>query len=145
MISAGTGHDESLDKVKLGFRNGIVTKDEYEGKLRAYHNSQLEVKSDTRDKVDRRVASDCIYNPTYHTSLLESASSAMDINSLFIVGYSLHGNVQSSQILNFFNIAQDEFGLKVVNEFTKEYDGQKGIGSTDKERGTVYIKLLRYR
>ena len=51
MISAGTGHDESLDKVKSGFRNGIVTKDEYEGALRAYHNSQLEVKSDMRDKV----------------------------------------------------------------------------------------------
>ena len=50
MISAGTVHDESLDKVKLGFRNGIVTKDEYEGTLRAYHNSQLEMKSDMRDK-----------------------------------------------------------------------------------------------
>jgi len=58
----------------------------------------------------------------------------MNRKSFFIVGYSLHGNVQSSQILNFFNIAQDEFGLKVVNEFTKEYDGQKGIGSVDKER-----------
>jgi len=83
---------------------------------------------------DLLIASDCIYNPTYHTSLLESASSAMNRKSFFIVGYSLHGNVQSSQILNFFNIAQDEFGLKVVNEFTKEYDGQKGIGSVDKER-----------
>lgn len=93
-------------------------------------------------KADLLVASDCIYNPTFHTSLLESASSAMDINSLFIVGYSLHGNVPPLQILNFFNIAQDEFGLKVVNEFTKEYDGQKGIGSIDKERGTVYLKLL---
>ena len=50
MISARTGHDESLDKVKSGFRNGIVTKDEYEGTLRAYHNSQLEMKSDMRDK-----------------------------------------------------------------------------------------------
>ena len=96
-------------------------------------------------KADLLVASDCIYNPTYHTSLLESACTAMNSKSFFIVGYSLHGNVQSSQILNFFNIAQDEFGLKVVNEFTKEYDGQHGIGSSDKERGTVYIKLLRYR
>ena len=51
MISARTGHDESLDKVKSGFKNGTVTKDEYEGTLRAYHNSQLETKSDMRDQV----------------------------------------------------------------------------------------------
>lgn len=96
-------------------------------------------------KADLLIASDCIYNPLYHTPLLESASSAMNANSFFVVGYSLHGNVQSSQVLNFFNIAQDKFGLKVVNEFTKEYDGQRGIGGSDKDRGTVYVKLLRYR
>ena len=94
-------------------------------------------------KADLLIASDCIYNPTYHKSLLDSTSSAMDCNSLFIVGYSLHGNVPSSQILNFFDIAKDEFGLQVVNEFTKEYDGQKGIGCVDKTRGAVYIKLLQ--
>ena len=111
-------------------------------KLTEQHTNNSSNNGEEECKADLLVASDCIYNPTFHTSLLESASSAMDINSLFIVGYSLHGNVPSSQILNFFNIAQDEFGLKVVNEFTKEYDGQQGIGSVDKERGTVYLKLL---
>jgi hypothetical protein len=36
----------------LGFRSGYVTKDEYEGTLRAYHNRQLEMKSDKRDELD---------------------------------------------------------------------------------------------
>lgn len=111
-------------------------------KLTQQHTNNSSNNGEEECKADLLIASDCIYNPEYHTSLLESASSAMNLKSFFIVGYSLHGNVQSSQILNFFNIAQDEFGLKVVNEFTKEYDGQRGIGSVDKERGTVYLKLL---
>ena len=41
MISARMGHGESLDKIKSGFRHGIVTKDEYEGTLCAYHNHNV--------------------------------------------------------------------------------------------------------
>ena len=50
MISARAGQDESLGKVKAGFMDGFVTKEEYEGTLRAYHNSQLEMKSGMRDE-----------------------------------------------------------------------------------------------
>ena len=39
-----------LDKVTTGFRDGIVTKGEYEWSLRAYHNRQLAMKSEARDK-----------------------------------------------------------------------------------------------
>ena len=95
--------------------------------------------------VDLLIASDCIYNPTYHNSLLESATSAMSSSnnsSLFIVGYSLHGNVPPSHILNFFNLAKDDYGLGIINEFAKEYDGQRGIGSLDSNRGKVYVKVL---
>ena len=47
-IAARAGHTESLDAVKIGFSNGHVTKDEYESTLRAYHERQTEMKSDTR-------------------------------------------------------------------------------------------------
>ena len=50
IISAWVGDNESLDKVKQGFRSGFVTKDEYAGTLRAYHESQTEMKSEARDK-----------------------------------------------------------------------------------------------
>ena len=40
----------SLDRVTSGFRDGIVTKGEYEWSLRAYHNRQLAMKSEARDK-----------------------------------------------------------------------------------------------
>ena len=96
----------------------------------------------TTNKADLVIASDCIYNPKYHRALLTSATHAMDSSSRFIVGYSLHGNVPQSQILNFFKLAQEEFGLDISNEFVKEYDGQGGIGSTDVDRGMVYVKVL---
>ena len=50
MVAARAGDNESLDKVKQGFRIGHVTKDEYAGTLRAYHESQTEMKSEARDK-----------------------------------------------------------------------------------------------
>ena len=70
----------------------------------------------------------------------------MDIhNGLFVVGYSLHGNVPSVQILDFFTVAQREYGLVIVNELCINYpNGQLGIGSTDIERGVVYIKVLAH-
>ena len=48
IISARAGDNESLDKVKQGFRSGYVTKDEFESTLRAYHEIQTEMKSDMR-------------------------------------------------------------------------------------------------
>jgi hypothetical protein len=52
------------------------------------------------------ITSDCIYNRMYHDALLRSATAAMDPNNgLFIVGYSLHGNVPACRALNFFEVA----------------------------------------
>mmetsp|Transcript_26151 Transcript_26151/g.55170 ORF Transcript_26151/g.55170 Transcript_26151/m.55170 type:complete len:304 (-) Transcript_26151:66-977(-) len=94
-------------------------------------------------KADLLIASDCIYNPTYHRALLQSAVFAMaEETGMFIVGYSFHGNVPPSQTLRFFTMAREEFGLEVVSEFVQEYEGQRGIGSVDKTRGAVYVKVL---
>ena len=50
LVSAKGGYDRSLDNVKVGFRNGDITKDVYANTLRAYHERQKEIKSDERDK-----------------------------------------------------------------------------------------------
>ena len=50
IIAAKSGHKDSLEKVKEGFKSGLVTKDEYAQALRAYHEQQLEMKSEARDK-----------------------------------------------------------------------------------------------
>ena len=50
IIEAKAGYNKSLDKVKLGFMDGLVSKDEYEQTLRAYHERQAEMKSDARAK-----------------------------------------------------------------------------------------------
>jgi len=52
IIAARAGHKLSLDTVKVGFRNGDVTKDEYANTLRAYQKQQDEMKSDERDKAE---------------------------------------------------------------------------------------------
>lgn len=59
MIAAKAGFKESFDMVKIGFMNydNCVTKDEYEETLRAYHNRQLEMKSEARDKVAQILSS----------------------------------------------------------------------------------------
>ena len=49
ILAARAGHKDALDAVKHGFMTGIVTKDEYENTLRAYHKIQDEMKSDDRD------------------------------------------------------------------------------------------------
>jgi predicted nicotinamide N-methyase len=102
--------------------------------------------SNTIIKANLLIASDCIYNPTYHHALLHSVIGTMDIHTgRFLVGYSLHGNVPSKQTLDFFTVAQREYGLIIVNELCINYpNGQLGIGSTDIERGVVYIKVLAY-
>ena len=50
LIAAKSGNKLSLDKVKDGFGAGLVAKDEYEQALRAYHERQVEAKSEARDK-----------------------------------------------------------------------------------------------
>ena len=50
IIAAKFGHKDSLDWLKKGFAAGLVTKDEYEQTLRAYHERQVEAKSEARDK-----------------------------------------------------------------------------------------------
>ncbi|KAL3764046.1 hypothetical protein ACHAW5_003995 [Stephanodiscus triporus] len=59
--------------------------------------------SSGRRKADLLIASDCIYNPTYHDALLRSAAGAMDpdVDAMFVVGYSLHGNVPDLRIFGF--------------------------------------------
>ena len=49
IIAAKAGNPPSLDRVKDGFMKGFVTKDEYTGTLRAYHERQIEMKSDARE------------------------------------------------------------------------------------------------
>ena len=59
ILAAKAGYKQSLDRVKNGFVNGFVTKDEYENTLRAHQHRQDEMKSDDRDiaraHIDNRV------------------------------------------------------------------------------------------
>ena len=50
IISANAGYDKSLSKVKSGFMQGYVAKDEYANILRSYQKITDEMKSDTRDQ-----------------------------------------------------------------------------------------------
>ena len=50
IISAKCGHDDSLKEVKMGFRAGIVTKDDFADTLRCHQASQDETKSEQRDR-----------------------------------------------------------------------------------------------
>ena len=50
IIAARAGDPSSLDKVKAGYMNGLVTKDEYANTLRSYQKRTEEMKSDTRDQ-----------------------------------------------------------------------------------------------
>jgi len=52
VLAAKAGFKKSLDKVKDGYMNGDVTKDEYENALRAYQQQQDEMKSEERDKAE---------------------------------------------------------------------------------------------
>ena len=52
IIAAKAGHKKSLDAVKAGFMDGLITKDEYANTLRAYQSRHDEMKSDDRDKAD---------------------------------------------------------------------------------------------
>ena len=50
IIAARAGDKDSLDNVKKGYTNGIVTKDEYESTLCAYQQRHDEMKSDDRER-----------------------------------------------------------------------------------------------
>ena len=50
MIAAKAGDKDSIDGVKEGYMNAAVTKNEYANTLRAYHERQKEMKSDSRDE-----------------------------------------------------------------------------------------------
>ena len=103
------------------------------------------VKKSNSGGIDVLVASDCIYNPTYHDALLQSASRTICSESgIFIVGFSYHSNCSKEQVDAFFAKAED-FGFCVVSEFTKKYKEQQGIGSKDPERAMVYCKVLVHK
>ena len=51
ILAAKAGFKQSLDVVKEGYMDGMVTKDEYANTLRAYQRRHDEMKSDQRDKV----------------------------------------------------------------------------------------------
>ena len=53
MVSARAGHKESLEGVKIGYKSGLVTKDEYADTLRASQKRLDEMKSDARDYAAR--------------------------------------------------------------------------------------------
>ena len=50
MIAARAGHDDSLDRIKQGYLDGHITKDDFANVLRAHQNSVSEMKSDHRDR-----------------------------------------------------------------------------------------------
>ena len=52
ILSARAGDKGSLEKVKEGFMDGFVTKDEYANTLRTYQELSNEMKSDDRDKAE---------------------------------------------------------------------------------------------
>ena len=52
IIAAKLGDDKSLDKVKLGFQMGLVSKDDYEAALRGHQAAVDATKSAQRDAAE---------------------------------------------------------------------------------------------
>ena len=52
MIAATCGYDKSLENLKLGFKKGLVTKEDLEKTLRCYQASQDEMRSEDRDRAN---------------------------------------------------------------------------------------------
>ena len=50
MIAAGLGYSDSLEQIKLLFKNGLVIKDDYAKALQAYSAHLNEIKSPQRDE-----------------------------------------------------------------------------------------------
>ena len=55
VIAARCGHDESLEIIKNGYKEGDVTKEEFEKILREHKASQDETKSDQRDRAKAEI------------------------------------------------------------------------------------------
>ena len=49
ILAARAGDSKCLENIKKSFTGGLVTKNEYESTIRAYHESQMEMKSEARD------------------------------------------------------------------------------------------------
>ena len=65
MISANSGNDDALKSVQSGYRNGLVTKNDFEKTLRAHKKSRDELKSEWRDKanaIDQLMADGSVQN-----------------------------------------------------------------------------------
>ncbi|GMI03326.1 hypothetical protein TrRE_jg11616 [Triparma retinervis] len=93
-------------------------------------------------KVDLLIASDCIYDPSYHSDLLESAGGLISKDGTFVVGYSLHNNVPEGRVEKFFDLARGG-GWKVREERTERFERQNAAPWDDsKTRGDVYVKVL---
>jgi predicted nicotinamide N-methyase len=107
---------------------------------------EIETLKEPAGEIELLIASDCIYDPTYHKALLQSASGSMSKETgLFVVGYSYHMNVPPEKVIKFFEVAKSMFGLSAVSEFKKDYEGQIGIGNKDPNRGAVYVKVLAHQ
>uniref|UniRef100_A0A7S2XUQ7 Calmodulin-lysine N-methyltransferase n=1 Tax=Fibrocapsa japonica TaxID=94617 RepID=A0A7S2XUQ7_9STRA len=96
--------------------------------------------------MDLCIASDCIYNPQCHVSLLQSCKESInEAQGRIVIGFSLHGNVDDSAVFNFFTIAQQEpFNLFVTNELTYDFETQNAATwqPNNKKRAQVHIKVL---
>jgi hypothetical protein len=62
ILAARAGSEKDLGKVKVGFMNGIVTKDGYAHALRGYQNWQAEVTSEARDKARAELAQRAMFS-----------------------------------------------------------------------------------
>ena len=62
LICANAGYQPSLDGVKIGYKIGCITKDEYAGALRAYQKQQEDRKSAMRDESLVYDANPTLYN-----------------------------------------------------------------------------------
>ena len=58
MISAKMGHKDSLDVIKIAFRNGLATEEQYAEALKGYQAAAEEMKSHDRDDAER--LSECL-------------------------------------------------------------------------------------
>ena len=89
------------------------------------------------------IASDCLYFPGGHEVLLQSAAACLESGGRFLVGYSLHGNVEEAQILSFF-VKAVERGWTIDKEWKIEHERQKAATwSKVQNRGDVYVKVLK--
>ena len=56
LICAKAGYEPSLEPLKIGFQNGLITKDEYSVALRAYQKQNEDRKSAMRDEAYKEMS-----------------------------------------------------------------------------------------